>query len=87
LQYLESWLLGTGAVAIYNLMEDTATAEIPRSQVWQWVHQSKAALADGRQVSAALYRSILPEVLERIRSMVGEKEICRRKIRIGEATF
>ena len=48
IQYLESWLRGTGAVAIYNLMEDAATAEISRSQVWQWLHND-VTLADGAE--------------------------------------
>jgi malate synthase len=55
LQYIESWLRGTGAVAIFNLMEDAATAEISRSQLWQWVHHPAAALTDGRNMTAALY--------------------------------
>ncbi|MGE5072886.1 MAG: malate synthase A, partial [Anaerolineae bacterium] len=50
LQYLDAWLRGSGAVAIYNLMEDTATAEISRAQVWNWVHQPAARLSDGRPV-------------------------------------
>ena len=57
LQYLEPWLRGTGAVSIYNLMEDTATAEISRAQLWQWIHHG-ARLDDGRPVSAELYRSV-----------------------------
>jgi malate synthase len=71
LQYLESWLRGTGAVAIFNLMEDTATAEISRAQVWQWIRHGTAALPDGRKVSAALYRQILGEELGRIEAAVG----------------
>jgi malate synthase len=55
LQYIESWLRGTGAVAIFNLMEDAATAEISRSQLWQWVHHRAATLTDGRDITAELY--------------------------------
>ena len=55
LQYVESWLRGTGAVAIFNLMEDAATAEISRAQLWQW-RRHGAALDDGRPVTADLYR-------------------------------
>ncbi len=62
LQYIEAWLGGRGAVAIFNLMEDVATAEIARSQVWQWIHHG-AALDDGRTVDAALYRTIRDEEL------------------------
>jgi malate synthase len=60
LQYLESWLRGSGCVPIYNLMEDAATAEICRSQVWQWVRHG-AALSDGRRVTKAMVRNIIVE--------------------------
>ncbi len=65
LQYLNSWLSGTGAAAIFNLMEDVATAEIARSQLWQWVH-SGAKLSDGRPVTKALYEAIRSEELARL---------------------
>ena len=71
--YLESWLRGTGAVAIYNLMEDTATAEISRAQVWQWVHHPDTYFADGRKVNLALYKEILPQELEKIKALFGDK--------------
>jgi malate synthase len=57
IQYIESWLRGTGAAAINNLMEDVATAEISRSQVWQWVHQS-SRLEEGPSVTAELVREM-----------------------------
>jgi malate synthase len=60
IRYLEAWLRGNGAVAIHNLMEDAATAEISRSQVWQWTRQ-KARLDDGREVTPALVRAIVDE--------------------------
>ena len=72
LQYLESWLGGVGAVGIFNLMEDAATAEISRAQIWQWSHHPTASLVDGRKVSADLYRQVVPEELDRIRQMFGE---------------
>ncbi|HWP45606.1 MAG TPA: malate synthase A [Candidatus Limnocylindrales bacterium] len=72
LQYIESWLRGIGAVAIFNLMEDAATAEISRSQLWQWVHNPHAVLDDGRKVTVDLYRAWLPEELEKIKSLFGE---------------
>jgi malate synthase len=62
LQYVNSWLLGNGAAAIYNLMEDAATAEISRAQLWQWVHHG-ARLDDGRPVDAALYGQIRDDEL------------------------
>jgi malate synthase len=65
LQYLNSWLSGNGAAAIFNLMEDVATAEISRSQIWQWIHNG-ARLTDGRAVTADLYRSIREEELARL---------------------
>lgn len=65
LQYLNAWLQGVGAAAIYNLMEDTATAEISRAQLWEWRHHG-APLADGRSFSADLYARIRDEELERL---------------------
>ncbi|CAN5680231.1 malate synthase A [soil metagenome] len=73
IQYISSWLRGNGAAAIYNLMEDAATAEIARSQVWQWVH-TKQQLADGRAITPELVRTIESEELERIRSEIGDDE-------------
>ncbi len=61
LQYVESWMRGTGATAIFDLMEDAATAEISRSQVWQWIHSPLGQLEDGRQVTAELSRRIADE--------------------------
>ncbi|MGB9195314.1 MAG: hypothetical protein WCB53_00165 [Terriglobales bacterium] len=58
LQYVWSWLRGNGCVPIYNLMEDAATAEICRSQVWQWVRHG-AKMSDGKVVTAELVRQIL----------------------------
>ncbi len=70
--YLESWLRGNGAAAIYHLMEDAATAEISRTQVWQWIHNA-AQLEDGRTISYELYREILPEELAKIEAYVGKE--------------
>jgi malate synthase len=72
-QYLGAWLAGRGAVPIYNLMEDTATAEISRSQVWQWIHHPKGVLEDGTEVTEELFHALLGEELERIREIVGEE--------------
>ena len=65
IRYLASWLSGTGAAAIDNLMEDVATAEISRSQVWQWVHHG-VATSDGTLITEALVRGIAGEVVERL---------------------
>lgn len=70
--YIESWLRGVGAAALYNLMEDAATAEISRTQVWQWIHND-ATLSDSRTVTYALYRELLAEELPKIRAYVGDE--------------
>jgi malate synthase len=71
LQYLASWLGGSGAVAIFNLMEDAATAEISRSQTWQWIHND-VALDDGVVVKRDLVERLIDEELSKIRAMAGE---------------
>jgi len=71
LQYIESWLRGNGAAGINNLMEDAATAEISRSQIWQWVHGS-VELAEGTTVTDALVRTVISDELGKIRSALGE---------------
>jgi len=68
--YLNAWLMGDGAAAIYHLMEDAATAEISRAQIWQWIKHG-AVLDDGRKVDKELVQSLLPEELEKIRDYVG----------------
>ena len=70
MQYLEAWLGGNGCVPIYNLMEDAATAEISRTQVWQWVRHG-ARLNDGRTIDAALVHRTIPQQLEKIRGLLG----------------
>ena len=62
-QYLEAWLRGHGAVPLFNLMEDAATAEISRAQVWQWIRHPRGVLDDGRKVTKELFRSVLDEEL------------------------
>jgi malate synthase len=73
IQYISSWLRGNGAAAIYGLMEDAATAEIARCQVWQWIHHERS-LAEGPLVTAELVRQIATEELERIRGEIGDDE-------------
>jgi malate synthase len=70
IQYLEAWLGGLGCVPLYNLMEDAATAEISRTQIWQWLRHG-AALDDGRRVTRELVQQLIPEELSRIRSEIG----------------
>jgi malate synthase len=71
LQYIGSWLAGNGCVPINNLMEDAATAEISRSQLWQWIRSPKGVLADGRKVTLEMFRAILGEELKRVNSLPG----------------
>ena len=68
IHYLGAWLAGNGCVPIHNLMEDAATAEISRSQVWQWIRSPKGVLDDGRKVSADLVRRLVPEELAKIKA-------------------
>jgi malate synthase len=65
-QYLANWLTGNGCVPIFNLMEDAATAEIARSQIWQWIHHAPGILADGRKVTLELYKQLLAEELAKL---------------------
>jgi malate synthase len=70
LQYLESWLNGNGCVPIYNLMEDAATAEISRAQLWQWAHHS-ARTVSGQVITAETVTAAIPGVLEKLRAQLG----------------
>jgi malate synthase len=70
IQYLESWLRGQGCVPINNLMEDAATAEISRTQLWQWVHH-QVKTTDGRTVTAALVEQLIAEELQKLRGELG----------------
>ena len=71
IHYLGSWLAGNGCVPIHNLMEDAATAEISRSQVWQWIRSPKGVLDDGRKVDAAMVRAMIPEELVKVKAVAG----------------
>jgi malate synthase len=68
IHYLGAWLGGNGCVPIHNLMEDAATAEISRSQVWQWIRSPKGVLDDGRKVTAEMVRGFVPEELAKIKA-------------------
>lgn len=70
-QYLESWLRGVGAAAIHHLMEDAATAEISRTQLWQWIHHG-SQLDDGQKISADLFRRLFESELENVKNEVGD---------------
>ena len=71
IQYVGAWLAGQGAVPIFNLMEDAATAEISRSQVWQWIRSPKGVLDDGRKVTKAMVAEMIPEEMQKIRELLG----------------
>ena len=72
IQYLGAWLAGNGCVPVFNLMEDAATAEISRSQIWQWIRSPKGVLDDGRKVTKELFRSLLAEELPKVKTYLGE---------------
>lgn len=72
IQYIEAWLRGVGCVPLYNLMEDAATAEISRTQVWQWIQHPSAALDDGRKITLELVRTLTQEELDTIKQEIGE---------------
>ena len=84
--YIESWLRGNGAAAIYNLMEDAATAEISRTQVWQWI-KNRSKLEDGRTVTYQLYQSLLPSELDKIKQYVGENAFKNGKFEAAITLF
>jgi malate synthase len=71
IQYIGAWLAGQGAVPIFNLMEDAATAEISRSQVWQWMRSPKGRLDDGRKVTKDMVAAMIPEEMQKIREYLG----------------
>ena len=86
IQYIESWLRGVGAAAINNLMEDAATSEIARSQIWQWVRHS-ARLGDGRVVDRDLVQAIEEEELEKIRAALGDELYSEGRFKEAQAIF
>jgi malate synthase len=86
IHYLGSWLGGNGCVPIHNLMEDAATAEISRSQVWQWIRSPKGRLQDGRKVTVELVRALIPEELAKVKQVVeGDPTNYDRAARIFES--
>jgi len=84
--YIESWLKGQGAAALYNLMEDAATAEISRTQVWQWLHKS-VMLEDGRTFTEGMYEQFKKEELKKIKSYVGEDRYNNGKFELAIQLF
>ncbi|WP_179345481.1 malate synthase A [Winogradskyella ursingii] len=84
--YTEAWLRGHGAVALYNLMEDAATAEISRTQLWQWL-RNKAKLEDGRQLNRELYNNLYDDEVEKIITEVGEGNLNSTKFQLAINLF
>jgi malate synthase len=78
IQYLEAWLGGQGAVPINNLMEDAATAEISRAQVWQWIRHPRGMLTDGRKVTVELFRELAADELAKIEQRLGKEQYAER---------
>ena len=84
IHYLGAWLAGNGCVPIHNLMEDAATAEISRSQVWQWIRSTKGKLEDGRKVTAEMVRAMIPEELSKVKAVAGDGATYDRAAQIFE---
>jgi malate synthase len=87
IQYLGAWLAGNGCVPVFNLMEDAATAEISRSQIWQWIRSDKGKLDDGRRITKALFRSLLAEELPKVREALGEEAYAAGRYEEGAKLF
>ncbi len=85
-QYMEAWLRGNGCVPLYNLMEDAATAEISRTQVWQWLHTGQC-LDDGTLIDTNLFRCVLAEELDRIRDEVGQQRFEEGRFQLAAQLF
>ncbi len=87
IRYMAAWLSGNGCVPIYNLMEDAATAEISRSQIWQWLHNPHTKLDDGRPITADLLRQTTADVLSEIKQQVGESEFTAGNYELAARLF
>ncbi|MGZ3433162.1 MAG: malate synthase A [Isosphaeraceae bacterium] len=87
LRYLESWLRGSGCVPIFNLMEDAATCEISRTQIWQWIRHPRGVLDDGRKITAELFRSFMDEELGKIRADIGPEAYDQGKYPLARQVF
>jgi malate synthase len=85
--YIEAWLRGNGAVPIHNLMEDAATAEISRAQLWQWMRHPKGVLDDGRTVTKDLFRQFLAEEMAKIKASVGDDGYAAGKYEVASQLF
>jgi malate synthase len=84
--YIESWLRGHGAVALYNLMEDAATAEISRTQVWQWL-KNEVKMEDGRSFDRELYKELLTDEIAKIKVVMGTENLKKSKLDLAISLF
>jgi len=87
IQYLGAWLAGNGCVPVFNLMEDAATAEISRSQIWQWIRSEKGRLDDGRKVTAELFSKLVAEELPKVKTHLGEAAWAAGRYEAGARLF
>ena len=87
IRYMAAWLSGNGCVPIYNLMEDAATAEISRSQIWQWIHNPHTRLDDGRPITVELFRETTGAVLAALKGQVGEAEFAAGNYELAARLF
>jgi malate synthase len=87
IQYLGAWLAGNGCVPVFNLMEDAATAEISRSQIWQWIRSDKGRLADGRKVTVELFDKLLAEELPKVKGYLGDEAYAAGRYEDGARLF
>ena len=87
IRYMAAWLGGNGCVPIYNLMEDAATAEISRSQIWQWLHNPNARFDDGRPITVEMFRDTTAAVLVELRQQVGESEFAAGQYELAARLF
>ncbi|MGC2400747.1 MAG: malate synthase A [Acidobacteriaceae bacterium] len=86
LRYLAAWLDGLGCVPIYNLMEDAATAEISRAQLWQWAHHA-GKMTDGVTIDVAVVQATIPVILDRIKQELGEQRFAASKFTAAGKLF
>ena len=84
--YIEAWLRGNGCVPLYNLMEDAATAEISRAQIWQWLRH-KAKTVEGKDITLDYYNSLLKEELQKIKSTIGNEKYNQGKYKEAVEIF
>jgi malate synthase len=87
IQYMGAWLAGTGCVPIFNLMEDAATAEISRAQIWHWIRSPLGVLDDGREVTKELFSELVPQELAKVRDMLGDRGYSLGKYEEGATMF